>query len=180
MLIDGHHSNRRARHGQTAAPLYTDSAYAGLKLALGYDLTVALVYRQTDTITAGLVLCQLPDGTGALPSVAVAAASAATIVPFGVMVKDATLDHAPDPLFMPTAAPLLPVVLSIMQRGSTWTQVTAGQICTAESAVHFGGDGTVSDAGTYLLQHGLFLAAPMTLQDGSRIVPVQLHAPLAA
>nr|WP_321985201.1 hypothetical protein [uncultured Lichenicoccus sp.] len=166
--------------GQTTANLYTEIAYAGLKFGLDYSLTVALPYQQSDPVTAGLVLCVLPNGTGALPSVAVAAASSTTIVPFGIFVKDALLDHAPDPLFFPTGAPLLPPVISVMQRGKIWAQVTAGQTCTFDGPVKFNRDGTVSDTGAYLLPHAAFLSAPLTMNDGSQIVVVGLHDPMAA
>ena len=161
--------------GQTAAALYNDKAYAGLKYGLGPDLVVSLVYRQTDTITPGLVLAILPDATGALPSVA---AAAGPVLAAGIFVKDATLPVAPDALFFPSGLQL-PAVLSIMQRGSIWAQLTAGGTCTVDGLVKFAADGTVSDTGAYALPHAVFASAPVTLTDGSRIAAVELHSPLA-
>ena len=166
--------------GQTSAPLYTDVAYAGLKYGLGYDLTLGLIYCQSDIITPGIVMCVMADGTGALPSVAVAAASPTTIVPFGIMVRDALLDHAPNPYFFPPNAPQSGVALSIMSRGSIWAQVSAGGTCTSLGPVKYNGDGTVNDAGTYTLPHAVFRTVATPLSDGSSIVVVELHSPFAA
>ena len=162
--------------GQVTAPLYTDVALAGLKADLMYDSTVALLYKQTDVITPGLVLHQLPDGSGALPSVTSTPAS----VPYGIFVRDALLDHAPTPFYYPASAPASGVALSIMQRGRIWAQVTTAGTCTAGGPVKYGADGTVSDTGANTLPHAIFKTVATPRSDGSYIVIVELHAPLAA
>ena len=165
--------------GQTTANLYTDVAIAGLLYGLDYNLITTLVYRQTDTVTPGMVLCQLADGTGALPSVAYAANT--TLTPYGIFVRDATLNMAPNPSFFPPTAPLTAEALSMIQRGSIWAQVTTGQTCTAHGPVHYNGDGTVCDGGIYgPIPHAIFRTAATALQSGSSIVVVEMHSPLAA
>ena len=167
-----------ASGGQTTAPLYTDIAIAGLKYGLDYDQTVALVYSQTDIITPGIVLCQLANGTGAIPSVAYAQST--TLVPYGIMVRDALSDHQPVPSYFPPLATASGVAVSMMQRGAIWAQVTAGATCTAHGPVKFDANGLVSDTGAYSLPHSIFLTAATSLQNGSSIVVVGLQSPLAA
>ena len=165
--------------GQTTAPLYSDVAYAGLKYGLDFDLTVGIVYKQTDTITPGIVLCQLSDGTGAIPSVAVAAASPTTIVPYGIMVRDALSDHQPLPSYFPPLAPPSGVAVSVMQRGAIWAQ--AGGTCTAHGPVKFDANGLVSDTGAYgPIPHACFLTTAQAQSGGVSIVVVGLQSPLAA
>ena len=165
--------------GQTTANLYTDVAYAGLKADLTYDLVTTLIYKQTDVITPGLVLCQLSDDSGALPSVAYAANT--TLAPVGVFVKDATLNMAPDPSFWPPSAPATAQALSMLQRGRIWAQVTASGTCTLNGPVHFSNDGTVSDGGPYVLQHAVFKSAATNLQEaGGTIAVIELQSPMAS
>ena len=168
-----------SRGGQTSAPLYSDVAYAGLPYGLDYSQIVTLIYRQTDVVTPGLVLCQLPDGTGAIPSVAVAAASPTTIVPFGIFVRDATMTMAPNPIFFPPTAPPTAEALSVMQRGAIWAQ--AGGTCTAHGPVKFDANGLVSDTGAYgPIPHAVFLTTQQAQSGGVSIVVVGLQSPLAA
>ena len=167
-----------ASGGQTSAPLYSDVAIAGLKYCLDFDLTVTLAYSQTDIITPGIVLCQLANGTGAIPSVAYAQST--TLVPYGIFVRDALSDHQPVPSYFPPLATASGVAVSMMQRGAIWAQVTAGATCTAHGPVRFDNNGLVSDTGNFSLPHAIFLTAATQLQSGSSIVVVGLQSPMAS
>lgn len=159
--------------GQTTAPIYNDVALAGLKADLQFDSTVSLNYKQTDVIAPGIVIHQLTDGTGGLPSVGG--------TPYGIFVRDALLDHAPTPFYYPNpGTPVGGVTLSIMQRGRIWAQVTTSGTCTAGGPVKYAADGTVSDTGANTYPHAIFKTVATPRADGTAIVIVELHAPTAA
>lgn len=167
--------NSNLSNGQTNVTLYPDTGMAGLKFDLVNDMVGTISYNQSDVTSPGVAIHRLPAGDGCLPSVA-----GGTFA--GIFIRDALNDHAPSPFYMPPYLQTNPSasVLSLLERGRAWAQVTTGGTCTNGGPAKYGPDGTFSDAGVNTALHAVFRSAATVLTDGTAIVLVELHSPLAA